>query len=86
MPKAINSRALTNQKPCINMEFHVPLKHKFILFICKIQGNTPSIKKKCQVCSRSYRLNGLRKSYADSDIVKKMTERATLNENVRKMI
>ena len=27
-------------------------------------------------------INSLRKSYADSDIVKKMTEQATLNENV----
>ena len=27
MPKAFNSRALTSEKPCINMEFHVPLMH-----------------------------------------------------------
>ena len=32
VPKGINSRALTSQKPCINMEFHVPLKHGFFTF------------------------------------------------------
>ena len=29
-PKVINSRALTSEKPCINMEFHAPLKHRFL--------------------------------------------------------
>ena len=30
MPKAFNSRALTSEKPCINMEFHAPLMHRYL--------------------------------------------------------
>ena len=32
MPKAFNSRALTSEKPCINMEFHAPLMHRYLTF------------------------------------------------------
>ena len=32
MPKAFNSRALTSEKPCINMEFHAPLMHRYLIF------------------------------------------------------
>ena len=38
MPKAINSRALTSEKPCINMEFHAPLKRRFLTFHMQDSG------------------------------------------------
>ena len=38
VPKAINSRALNSQKPCINMEFHAPLKHMFLTFHMQDSG------------------------------------------------
>ena len=38
MPKAFNSRALTSEKPCINMEFHVPLMHRYLTFHMQDSG------------------------------------------------
>ena len=38
MPKAINSRALTSENPCINMEFHEPLTHRFLAFHMQDSG------------------------------------------------
>ena len=70
MPKAIYSRALTSQKPCINMEFHAALKHRFLTFHMQDSGQY-SINTEESVKFAVDRLNGLRKSYADSDIVKK---------------
>ena len=47
MPKAINSRALTSEKACINMVFHAPLMHRNL--ILHDSGHIPSIQKKRQV-------------------------------------
>ena len=86
MPKAINSRAITSQKPCINMEFHVPLNHRFLTFHMQDSGqysiNTEeasSLQLKLSIKRFTYEL--CRFGYCE-----KMTEQATLNENVRKMI
>ena len=86
MPKAINSRALTSQKPCINMEFHAPLKHTFLPFHMQDSGqysiNTEeasSLQLKLSIKRFTYEL--CRFGYCE-----KMTEQAILNENVRKMI
>ena len=38
VPKAFNSRALTSEKPCINMEFHVPLMHRYLTFHMQDSG------------------------------------------------
>ena len=38
MPKAINSRALTREKPCINMVFHAPLIQRFLTFYMQDSG------------------------------------------------
>ena len=38
VPKAINSCALTSQKPCINKEFHVSLMHRFLTFHMQDSG------------------------------------------------
>ena len=84
MPKAINSHALISQKPCINMKFHAPLKHRFFTFHIQDSGQY-SINTGASSLQLKLSINGLRKSYADSDNVKK-TEQATLNENVREMI
>ena len=35
---AINSRALTSKKPCINKEFHVPLMHRSLTFHMQDSG------------------------------------------------
>ena len=86
MPKAINSRALTSQKPCINMEFHAPLKHMFLTFHMQDSGqysiNTEeasSLQLKLSIKRFTYEL--CRIGYCE-----KMTEQVTLIENVRKMI
>ena len=50
--KAINSRALTSEMPCINMEFHAPLMHRSLTFHMQDSGQY-SIRR--QVCSWSYR-------------------------------
>ena len=36
--KAINSRALTSKKPCINKESHVPLMHRSLTFHMQDSG------------------------------------------------
>ena len=38
MPKAFNSRALTDEKPCINKEFHAPLMHRYLTFHMQDSG------------------------------------------------
>ena len=38
MPKAINSRALTSKKPCINKEFHAPFPHRSLTFHMQDSG------------------------------------------------
>ena len=79
--KAINSRALTGEKPCINKQFRAPIMHRSLTFRMQDSGQYSINTEKWQVCSWSYRLNSLRKIYANR-ILGKMTEQATLNENV----
>ena len=69
MPKAINSCALTSQKLCINMEFHAPLKHRFLAFHTQDSGQYSMNTE--EASSLQLKLSIKRFTYADSDIVKK---------------
>ena len=82
MPKAFNSRALTSKKPCINKEFHAPLMHRYLTFHMQDSGQYSINTEEASRLQLKLSIKQLRKSYADSNIVKKMTEQATLNENV----
>ena len=82
MPKAFNSRALTSEKPCINMEFHAPLMHRYLTFHMQDSGqyfiNTEEascLQLKLSIKQLTYELCRFR-------FCEKMTEQATLNENV----
>ena len=82
MPKAFNSGALTSEKLCINMEFHAPLMHRYLTFHMQDSGQYSINTEEASCLQLKLSIKQLSKSYADSDIVKKMTEQATLNENV----
>ena len=75
MPKAFNSRALTSEKPCINKEFHAPLMHRYLTFHMQDSGQF-SINAEVSRLQLKLSIKQLRKSYADSDIVKKSSDRA----------
>ena len=49
--------------------------------MCKIQGSIHQFRSSVNFTVEAIDKNSLRKSYTDSDIVKKMTQQATLNEN-----
>ena len=82
MPKAFNSRALTSEKPCINKEFHVSLMHRYLTFHMQDSGQYSINTEEASCLQLKLSIKQFGKSYADSDIVKKKTEQATLNEKV----
>ena len=71
MPKAFNIRALTSEKPCINMEFLALLMHRYLTFHMQDSGQYSINTKEASRLQLKLLINSLRKSYADSDIVKK---------------
>ena len=71
MPKAFNSRALTSEKPCINMEFHVPLMHRYLTFHMQDSGQYSINTEEASYLQLKLSIKQFGKSYADSDIVKK---------------
>ena len=82
MPEALNSRALTSTKPCINKESQAPLMHRSSTFHMQDSGqysiNTeeaPRLQLKLSI--KQLTLELCRLGYCE-----KMTEQATLNENV----
>ena len=84
MPKAINSRVLTSEKPCItcNKEFHAPLMHRSLTFHMQNSRQYSINTEEASSLRLKLSKKSLCKSYADSNIVKKMTEQATLSENI----
>ena len=82
MPKAFNSGALGSEKPCINKEFHMPLIHRNLTFHMQDSGQysinaeeAPRLQLKLSI--KQFTLELCRFRYCE-----KMTEQATLNENV----
>ena len=71
MSKAFNSHALTSEKPCINKEFHVPLMQRYLTFHMQDSGQYSVNTEEASGLQLKLSVNSLRKSYADSDIVKK---------------
>ena len=69
--KAINSRALTSEKPCINMEFHAPFTHRFLTYHMQDSGQYSIDKEEASSLQLKLSIKRFTKSYADSDIVKK---------------
>ena len=74
MPKAFNSRALISEKPCINMEFQVPLMHRYLTFHMQDSGQY-SINTEASRLQLKLSIKQFGKSYADSDIVNKRQSR-----------
>ena len=82
MPKAFNSCALTSEKPCINKEFHAPLMHRYLTFHMQDSGqysiNTEEASRlQLKLSTKKFVKELCRFGYCE-----KMTEQATLNENV----
>ena len=82
MPKAYNSRALTSEKPCINNVSHVTLMHRYLTFHIQDSGqfsiNTEEASRlQLKLSIKQFTLELCRFEYCE-----KMTEQATLNENV----
>ena len=75
MPEPFNSCAVTNEKPCINKEFHVPLMHRYLTFRMQDSGQYSINTEEASRLQLKLLINSLRKSYADSDIVKKLQRR-----------
>ena len=71
MLKAINSRALTSEKPCINKEFHAPLMHRSLTFHMQDSGQYSSNTEEAPSLKLKLSIKSLRKSCADANIVKK---------------
>ena len=85
MPKAFNSRALTSEKPCINVEFHVPLMHMYLTFHMQDSGqyfiNTEEASRlQLKLSIKQFTQELCRFGYCE-----KMTEQATLNKMLVKM-
>ena len=64
----------------------MPLMHRYLTFRMQYSGQYSITTEKASRLQLKLSINILRKSYADSDIVKKNYRAATLNENVSKMI
>ena len=81
MPKAINSRALTSEKPCINKKFHTPLMHRHLTFHMQhsVQYSINIEEASClqlKLSIKQFTYEVCRFGYRE-----KQTEQATLNEN-----
>ena len=83
MLKAINSRALTSQNPCINMEFHAPLKHRFLTFHMQDSGQYSINTEEASSLQLKLSIKWFTQELCRFGYCEKMTEQATLNENVR---
>ena len=83
MPYAINSRALTSEKPCIDKEFHAPLILESLTFRMQDSGQYSINTEKASRLQLKLSIKKLRKRYADSGIMKKnkMTEQPIMCEN-----
>ena len=90
VPKALNSRALTSEKPCMNKALHVPFMHRYLNLHMQDSGqysiNTEeALRLQLKLSIEQFTSELCRFGYCE-----KMTEQATLNEkvteNVTKMI
>ena len=82
MPKAINSRALTSEKPCINKEIHASLMHRSLTFHMQDSGQCSINTEEASSLRLKLSIKQFTEELCRFGFWKKMTEQATLNENV----
>ena len=85
MSKAFNSRALTSEKPCINKECHAPLMHRYLTFYMQESGLYSINTEKASRLQLKLSIKQFIKELCRFGYCEKMTEQATLNENVRRI-
>ena len=82
MPKAINSRALTSEKPCINKEFHTLLVHRSLTFHMQHSGQYSINTEDASSLQLKLSIKQFTEELCRFGYCEKMTKQATLNENV----
>ena len=82
MPKAFNSRALISKKPCINKEFHAPLMHRYLTFHMQDSGQYSINTEEASCLQLKLSIKQFTSELCRFGYCEKMTEQATLNENV----
>ena len=80
---AINSRALTSEKPCINKEFHAPLMHRSLTLHMQESGQYSINTKEASSLQLMLLIKQFTEELCRFEYSEKMTEQATLNENVK---
>ena len=82
MPKAFNSRALTSEKPCISKVFHAPLMHRYLTFHMQNLGQYAINTEEASHLQLKLSIKQFTQELCRFGYCEKMTEQATLNENV----
>ena len=82
MPKAFNSRALTSEKPCINKELHASLMHRHLTFHMQDSGQYSINTEEATRLQLKLSIKQFTQELCRFGYCEKMTEQATLNENV----
>ena len=82
MPKAFNSRPLTSEKPCINKEFHAPLMHRYLTLHIQDSGQYSINTEEASRLQLKLSIKQFTQELCRFGYCEKMTEQATLNENV----
>ena len=82
MPKAFNSRALTSEKPCINKVFHAPLMHRYLTFHMQDSRQYYINAEEASRLQLKLSIKQFTQELCRFGYCEKMTEQATLNENV----
>ena len=82
MPKAFDSGALTSEKPCINKAYHVPLMHRYLTFHMQDSGQYSINTEEASRLPLKLSIKQFTQELCRFGYCEKMTEQATLNENV----
>ena len=82
MPKAFNSHALTSEKPCIYKVFHAPLMHRYLTFHMRDSGQYSINTEEASRFQLKLSIKQFTQELCRFGYCEKMTEQATLNENV----
>ena len=82
--KAINIRALASKKSCINKEFHAPLIHRSLTFHLHDSGQYSINTEEAPSLQLKRSIKQFTEELCRFGYCAKMTEPATLNENVGK--
>ena len=86
MPKTINSRALTSENPCINMELYAPLTNRFFTLHMQDSGQYSINTEEASILQLKLSIKRFTQELCRFGYCETVIEQATLNENVRKII